>query len=310
MAKYVVKRLLMLIPTLLVVIFIVFFIMDLTPSDPGTLILGERASQESIDKLNHELGYDAPFLFRYFEYVFDAFRGNLGNSWKTGRPVFEEITIRFPVTLTLAVGSISIGMILGITLGILSAVKQYSALDIAGTTLAMSLASFPAFWIGMMLIVLFSLQLRLLPSYGVGSIKHYILPWITTSCVFVASQLRMTRTSMLEAIRMDYIRTARAKGQKEHIVITRHALRNALLPVVTILGINFGTLLGGTVTVETVFSLPGIGSLIIESIRMKDIPLVLGATVTLSTCFTVLMVIVDILYAFIDPRIKARYVKR
>ncbi len=310
MARYVVKRLLMLIPTLLVVTFIVFFIMDLTPSDPGTLILGERASQESIDALNRELGYDSPFFVRYIDYVLDALHGDLGNSWKSGRPVISEIANRFPVTLTLAAGSIAIGMILGIALGILSAVKQYSALDIAGTTLAMALASFPAFWIGMMLIVLFSLQLRLLPSYGVGSVQHYILPWITTSCVFVASQLRMTRTSMLEAIRMDYVRTARAKGQKEQVVIMRHALRNALLPVVTILGINFGSLLGGTVTVETVFSLPGIGSLIIEAIRMKDVPLVLGATVTLSTCFTLMMVIVDILYAFIDPRIKARYIKR
>ena len=310
MLRYVIKRLLMLIPTLMVVIFIVFFIMDLTPSDPGTQILGERASKESIEALNDELGYNDPFLKRYFVYVFDAFRGDLGTSWKTGRPVITEILNRFPVTFTLAAGAILIGMIVGIGLGIISAVKQYSLLDITGTALAMTLASFPAFWVGMMLIVLFSLKLKLLPSFGVGSVSHYILPWFTTSCVFIASQLRMTRTSMLEAIRMDYIRTARAKGQTERKVIMRHALRNALLPVVTILGINFGSLLGGTVTVETVFSLPGIGSLIIDSIRMKDVPLVLGATVTLSTCFTILMVLVDILYAFIDPRIKARYVKR
>jgi peptide/nickel transport system permease protein len=293
-----------------IVIFIVSFIMYLTPSDPGTLILGERAMPEAIAQLNEELGYNDPFMVRYIKYVFNAFRGDLGNSWKTGNPVIGEITRRFPTTITLAVGSILIGVMAGMTLGILSAVKQYSALDVMGTSCAMILASFPGFWIGMMLIILFSLKLGWLPSFGGGSLRHFILPWITTSCVFIASMLRMTRTSMLEAIRMDYIRTARAKGQTEMVVITRHALRNALLPVVTILGMDFGALLGGTVTIETVFSLPGVGSLVIEAIRMKDIPVVVGATVTLATCFTMLMLVVDILYAFIDPRIKARYLKR
>lgn len=309
MVRYVLKRVLMLIPMLFIVIFIVSFIMYLTPNDPGTLILGERATPEAKAQLNRELGYNDPFLVRYAKYVWNAFHGDLGNSWKTGTPVISEVVRRFPTTVTLAVGSILIGLVFGMTLGILSAVKQYSALDVMGTSCAMILASFPGFWIGMMLIILFSLKLGWLPSFGVGSLRHFILPWITTSCVFVASMLRMTRTSMLEAIRMDYIRTARAKGQKEFVVITRHALRNALLPVVTILGMDFGALLGGTVTIETVFSLPGVGSLIIEAIRMKDIPVVVGATVTLATCFTMLMLLVDILYAFIDPRIKARYLR-
>jgi peptide/nickel transport system permease protein len=310
MARYVLKRILMLIPMLLIVIFIVSFIMNLTPSDPGTLILGERATKEAIQQLNEQLGYNDPFFTRYVKYVISAAHGDLGNSWKTGVPVVQEVVRRFPATLILATGSIFIGLVVGMTLGILSAVKQYSALDIAGTAFSMTLASFPGFWIGMMLIILFALKLGWLPSFGVGSLKHYILPWFTTSCSFAASMLRMTRTSMLESIRMDYIRTARAKGQKERIVITRHALRNALLPVVTILGMSFGGLLGGTVTIETVFSIPGVGSLVIEAIRMKDIPVVVGATVTLATCFTLLMLLVDILYAFIDPRIKARYLKR
>lgn len=310
MIRYILKRLLLLIPTLLAVVLIVFFIMDLTPSDPGTLILGERASKESIEAMNEELGYYDPFFVRYFRYIADMAQGDLGTSWKTGRSVFEEVANRFPVTVTLAVGAVLIGMIFGITMGILSAVKQYSALDITGTALAMALASFPAFWVGMILVLIFSLGLGWFPSFGVGSLKHYVLPWVTTSCVFIAAQLRMTRTSMLEAIRMDYVRTARAKGQKESKVITRHALRNALLPVVTVIGIEFGNLLGGTVTVEAVFSLPGVGSLILEAIRMKDVPLVLGSTVTLCTCFTLVMVVVDILYAFIDPRIKARYTRR
>ena len=309
MSRYVFKRIFMLIPTLLVVIFVVYFIMDLTPSDPGTLILGEKASKDAIAQLNEELGYNDPFLLRYIRYVWDALHGDLGNSWSDGRSVIEKIAARFPTTVTLALGAIVIGVCVGIPLGVISAVKQYSFVDFTGTTLAMMLASFPGFWIGMLLILLFSLQLKLLPSFGATSFKHFILPWITTSCTFTASQLRMTRTSMLEAIRMDYIRTARSKGQTENIVITRHALKNALLPVVTLIGIEFGALLGGTVTVETVFSIPGVGSLIIEAIRMKDVPMVVGATVTLATCFTLLMLLVDILYAFIDPRIKAMYLR-
>jgi peptide/nickel transport system permease protein len=295
---------------LLIVIFIVSFIMALTPSNPGILILGERADPAEIQKLNDALGYNDPFLVRYAKYVWNAAHGSLGNSWKSGNPVIVEITRRLPTTVTLAAGSILIGLMVGLPLGVVSAVKQYSPVDVTGTVFAMVLASFPAFWVGMMLVILFSLKLGLLPSFGGGDLKHFVLPWVTTSCAFIASQLRMTRTSMLEAIRMDYVRTARAKGQTERVVIMRHALRNALLPVVTILGMDFGSMLGGTVTIETVFSLPGVGSLVIEAIRMKDIPLVVGATVTLATSYTLIMLFVDILYAYIDPRIKARYIKR
>jgi peptide/nickel transport system permease protein len=308
MWKYVLKRITLLIPTLLIITFIVLFIMELTPGSPGQLILGDRATKEAIAQKNRELGYDQPFLVRYVRYIWDAARGNLGTSWSSGRPVLAEIMTRFPTTLTLATGAVIIGILVGIPLGIISAVKQYSVVDYVGTTFAMFLASFPPFWIGMMLIILFALRLGWLPSFGATSLKSFILPWITTACAFIASQLRMTRTSMLEAIRMDYVRTARAKGQLERKVIVDHALNNALLPVVTLMGIEFGGLMGGTVTVETVFSLPGIGSLIIEAIRLKDVPMVVGATITLATLFTLLMIAVDILYAFIDPRIKARYV--
>ena len=310
MIKYVLKRILLLVPTLLAVVFIVFFIMNLTPSDPGTLILGESADAEAIAAKNEELGWNDPLLVRYGRYIWDAVHGDLGSSWKTGRSVVKEISTRMPVTMTLAAGSVVFGILFGISIGIISAVKQYSAIDMVSTVVALALASFPGFWVGMILIIVFSLKLGWLPAFGVGSLKHYILPWITNGCVFVASQMRMTRTSMLEAIRADYIRTARAKGQSEFKVIMHHALRNAMLPVVTMIGIQFGALLGGTVTVETVFSLPGVGMLIIESIRSKDVPLVLGATVMLSVCFTLVMVVVDIAYAFIDPRIKARYLRK
>ena len=307
MTKYIIKRLLLIVPTLLLVTFVVLFIMNLTPSDPGTLILGDLAPKEAVEALNEELGYNDPFLVRYVRFVWNAIHGDLGESWQTGRSVAETIALRLPVTATLAIGSLLIGAVVGILLGVLSAVKQYSPLDYFSTTLAMALGAFPAFWIGMLLILAFSLGLKWLPSFGVDGVKSYILPWITTACFMIASLLRMTRTSMLESIRMDYIRTARSKGQKERIVVTKHALRNALLPVVTILGVSFGSMLGGSVTVETVFSLPGVGLMIVEGIRMKDVPVVTGATLVLATLFTLLMLVIDILYVFVDPRIKARY---
>lgn len=310
MGRYVLKRLLALIPTILIIVFVVEFIMELTPSDPGTLILGQNASAEAIAAKNEELGYNDPFLVRYVKYIINLCKGDMGNSWSNNKSVFEQVIARFPVTVILAAGATIIGVVFGVLLGILAAVKQYSGWDIAGTSLAMVLASFPAFWIGMMLIILFSLKLGWLPSYGTGSFKSYILPWFTTACGFVASQLRMTRTSMLECIRMDYIRTARSKGQKERIVIYKHALKNALLPVITIMGMNFGAMLGGTVTVETVFTLNGVGTLLLTAIRSKDIPVVVGTIVIIAVCYTLVMLVVDIAYAFIDPQIKARYLKK
>lgn len=310
MGRFILKRLLALIPTILIIVFVVYFIMDLTPSDPGHLILGQLASEEAVAAKNIELGYDKPFTVRYVKYIWDLCHGSLGKSWISGKGVFESVMARFPVTVILAAGASLIGVVVGVALGVLAAVKQYTFWDAMGTTLAMILASFPAFWIGMMLIILFAQELGWLPSYGTGSFKHYILPWFTTACSFIASQLRMTRTSLLECIRMDYVRTARAKGQKESTVIARHALRNALMPVVTMAGMNFGTLLGGTVTVETVFTLNGVGTLILTSIRSKDIPIVIGSIVILAICYTVVMLVVDILYGFIDPQIKARYLKR
>lgn len=265
MGKFVLKRLLALIPTILIIVFVVYFILDLTPSDPGHLILGQMASEEAVAAKNAELGYDKPFTVRYAKYIWDLCHGSLGNSWLSGKGVFETVMARFPVTVTLAAGATLIGVVIGVALGVLAAVKQYTFWDAMGTTLAMMLASFPAFWIGMMLILLFSLKLGWLPSYGTGTFKHFILPWFTTACSFIASQLRMTRTSLLECIRMDYVRTARAKGQKEGVVICRHALRNALMPVVTMVGMNFGVLLGGTVTMEAVFTLNGVGTLILTS---------------------------------------------
>jgi peptide/nickel transport system permease protein len=297
----------MVFPTLLVIIFIVFSIMNLTPGDPARVMLGPKATPEAVEKLNQELGIDRPFLIRYTNYVVDLFQGDMGKSYRTGRPVFEEIVSRLPTTIKLATIAIFLAILIGVPLGILAAVKQYSVFDIMGTAVAMLMASFPGFWLGLLAILLFSLKLGLLPSSGNDTWMHYIMPAFTLAIPVAASLLRLTRTTMLETIRQDYIRTARAKGQTEGKVIFQHALKNALLPVITVSGVEFGGLLGGVVTIETVFSVNGVGTLIIEAIRMKDIPQVTGCALFLAFFFMMVMLLVDILYAYIDPRIRARY---
>jgi len=309
MHRYILKRLVFMIPVLLAVIFIVFAIMSLTPGDPGRIILGSTASRENVARLNTEFGYDKPFPIRFIDYVMGIVtRLDFGKSYRTRQPVFNEIAARFPTTLKLAALSIVLSSAIGVFLGIMSAIRQYSLLDTFSTILALFFASIPGFWFGMMMIIYFALVLRWLPSFGVSSWKGFVLPTVTMSLSSMAGLLRLTRSTMLETIRQDYIRTARAKGAPEKTVIWKHALKNALLPVVTVLGMNFGTMLGGTIITETVFAIPGLGTCIVEAIRMKDIPVVLGATVVLSTLFCLIMLAVDILYAFIDPRVRAKYV--
>ncbi|MDP3178466.1 MAG: ABC transporter permease, partial [Spirochaetaceae bacterium] len=259
-------------------------------------------------KLNQQLGFDRPFLVRYANYILDALRGDFGRSYITNKPVFNEIFARFPTTLTLAFLGTFVSVIIGIPLGILSAVKQYSALDIASTMIAMVMGSIPGFWFGMLMILFFSLKLGWLPSYGVGGIEHFVMPALTMGVTSAAHKLRTTRATMLETIREDYIRTARAKGAPEKVVIWTHALRNALLPIITLVGIDFAALLGGTILTESVFAMPGLGMLMLTSIRMKDLPLVMAATVFLATLFCISMLAVDILYAYVDPRLRSRYV--
>lgn len=310
MYSYVGKRLLVTIPVLLGVVFIVYAIMSLTPGDPGRQILGSDAPQEAVDQLNHELGYDLPFPVRFYNYIKGIVtRFDFGKSYQTSKPVINEIMRCFPNTLKLASFAIVISVTLGISLGILSAVKQYSVVDNCCTVAAMVFAVIPAFWLGMLLIYAFALKLGWLPSYGIGSWKGYILPSITVSTSGLATCMRMTRTTMLETIRMDYIRTARAKGAPEKTIIWRHALRNALLPIITSMGMVFGYLLGGTIVIENVFAYPGLGDYMISAIRQRDVPAVLSSTLFFATLFCLVMLVIDLVYAFIDPRIKARYVK-
>lgn len=308
MLKYIMKRLLMIIPVILGVSFIIFLIMNLTPGDPAIMILGEGAKPEQYAALREEMGLNDPFLLRYFRYVANAVQGDFGRSYRTNIPVFQEIATRIPYTLNLAVISTLIAVVLGIPIGVLSAVKQYTILDNVALGISLLLTSMPAFWFALMLILLFSLQLRILPSLGIDTWRHFILPAIAISSSTMASLLRMTRSTMLEVIRQDYIRTARAKGAKESRVIFGHALRNALLPVVTIIGVNFGFALGGAIVVEQVFAIPGLGQLMINAIRAKDTPMVIAAVLFAAIIVSIINLIVDIVYAYIDPRLKYKYV--
>ena len=310
MFRYIVKRLLMIFPVILGVTFLIFSIMNLTPGDPAIMILGEGARPEQYEALREEMGLNDPFLVRYARYVGDAARGDFGRSYRTNIPVFQEIATRIPYTLNLAVTSTLIAIVLGLPIGVLSAVRQYTIVDNVTLGASLLLTSMPAFWFAMMLILLFSLKLRLLPSLGVDSWRHLILPAIATSAHTMASLLRMTRSTMLEVIRQDYIRTARAKGAKESRVIFGHALRNALLPVVTIIGVNFGIALGGAIVVEQVFAIPGLGQLMINAIRAKDTPMVIAAVLFAAIIASVVNLVVDIVYVYIDPRLKSKYVTR
>jgi len=308
MWKYVLFRLLLLIPIVLGVSFIVFSILAMVPSDPGRMILGEHAELAAIEQLNKELGFDQPFLVRYFSFVKNAVtKFDFGTSYLTREPVLHEVIDRFPNTLLVASLSVLCSALIGIPLGILSAVKQYSIADGIASVTAMFLAAVPGFWLAMMFMLIFALSLGLFPASGVGTWKHFVMPVMTMTLPAAAQLLRLTRSTMLETIRQDYIRTARAKGASERRVIFSHALKNALLPIITILGINFGSQLSGAIIVETVFSIPGLGQLLVTSIRSKDIPQVMACTLFIATLFCLIILAVDLLYAFVDPRIKAKY---
>ena len=310
MGKFILKRLLYMIPVLLGVAFLVFAILSLTPGDPGTIILGITAKPEDIASLNEQFGYNKPFLIRFFSYIKDiVLHFNLGVSYQTREPVINDIMAKFPNTLKLTIFSMSLSAIIGISFGIISAVKQYSALDHICVVTALVFACIPGFWLGLMLMMLFSLKLGWLPSYGAERLKNFILPTLTVSMTSAAGLLRLTRSAMLETIRQEYIRTAKAKGASKKRIIIKHALRNALMPVVTTLGTSFGASLGGAIIAETVFAMPGMGTLITTAIRQKDFPMVMGSTLFLAVLFSLIILLVDILYAVIDPRIMDKYKK-
>ena len=307
MLKFILKRLLMAVPVLLGVTFIVFTIMSFTPGDPVQTMLGDNYTQEAYEEITEELGLNDPFLARYVRYVVDLVQGDMGTSYSTKRPVADEIFSRFPATVRLAGAAIFLAVVFGIPLGVISATKQYSFFDSGSMFVALVGVSMPNFWLGIMLVLLFAANLGWLPSSGDKGFLSLILPAVTLSANSLATITRMTRSSMLETIRMDYIRTARAKGLRESRVIIHHALRNAMIPVITSVGLQFGFALSGAVLVETVFSWPGIGRLLVDTIKLKDTPVVLGVVVVMAASFTLINLVIDILYACFDPRIRTQY---
>ncbi len=310
MYRYVIKRVLFLIPTIIGVTFIIYFIMNITPGDPGRMILGTGVSQADVDAYNESIGYNLPFLQKFLNYLQEVFVNfDFGISYVTKQSVFAEIWPRYIVTLKLAFLGIVISTLIGVPLGIYSAVKQYSLMDTIPSLIAFFLAAVPTFVLGLVLLFVFSLKLNWLPTYGLETWKSYIMPVLAISIPVAVQNFRFTKSSMLDAIRQDYVRTARAKGAPERTVIWKHVLKNALLPVITQIGMSLGLLLCGAVVAEQIFSVQGIGSLIVERISYKDEPVIIAGTILISVCFTLVMLIVDIIYAFIDPRIRAKYTK-
>lgn len=307
MSKYIAKRLLWMIPITIGVSLIVFFLISLVPGDPASIILGPNAEQAQIDAMNESLGYYDPFWVRYFSYMAGIVQLDFGTSYVTSLPVLQELQSKVAISMIVALSAIIGSLAIGVPLGVLSAVKQYSLLDVIPTSIAMVLAAAPSFWVGLMLMLEFAQKREWFPSFGTEAPGWYILPMLTLAAVYGATMLRFTRSSMLETIRQDYIRTARAKGASERVVIWRHALKNALLPVITSAGNTFGALLGGAIVTETLFSLPGLGTFIVNGIKQKDIPVVMGGTITLAVLFAFVMLAVDLLYALADPRVKAKY---
>ncbi len=305
MTAFLVRRLLSTIPVLFGVLLLVFSMLHLVPGDPVKMMLGEfQTSPEQIAKLQSQLHLDEPLPQQFGRYVWNALHGDLGTSIRSNKPVTEEIMDNLPATLQLALAGLLIAGVLGISLGVLAAIKQYSWVDAGSMLVALIGVSMPSFWLGLLFIFALSLKVHLFPATGGGDLKHLVLPAVTLGLGASAIIARLTRSSMLEVMRHEYVTTARAKGIRESRVIIRHALKNALIPVVTIFGLQFGQLLAGTVVIETVFGRPGIGRLIVDAILNKDFPLVQGIVLVVAISYVVVNLIVDLLYAFLDPRIR------
>jgi peptide/nickel transport system permease protein len=307
MLRYAARRLLLLVPVLLGVTLLVFAIFYLTPGDPARAVLGDMgqgASPEALEALRHQLGLDRPWYVQYGDFLYKAVQGDLGRSFRGDRPVITEVLDRFPATLNLTLVSLVLAALMGIPMGILAAVKRNTWIDYTVMVIALLGVSLPGFWFGIMLMQLFALKWKVLPPSGTGTWQHMVLPAVTVALSSVAFIARMTRSSLLEQLREDYIRTARSKGQVERKVVLGHALRNAFIPVLTTLGLQFGSLLGGAVVTESIFSLPGLGRLTVEAIKGRDLPMIQGALLYVALVFSLVNLAVDLGYAALDPRIR------
>ena len=332
MARYIARRAVALLPILLGVSAAAFLMIHLLPGDPATVYVGEHATPGSLERAQHEFGLDKPLPEQYGIYVWNAVRGNFGESLDSHRKVLEEFVPRFPATIELTLGAITVALCVGVPIGIASAAKPNSIFDRLGMFVALAGVSVPVFWLGLMLIYVFSVYVHALPTSGQlgvnisltpitridvldglltanwpaagDALRHLVLPSITVGSIPTAIIARMTRASMLDALHQDYIRTARAKGLTGLVVVIRHGLRNALLPVVTVVGLQFGSFLTGAILTETIFSWPGVGRFMYDSILFRDYPVILGGILLFSLLFVLVNLIVDVLYAFLDPRIR------
>ncbi len=311
MTGFIARRVALMVLTLIGVSILVFLITRLTPGDPVRQIVGPDAPQERVDEVRHDLGLDRPVLDQYLRFMGDALTGDLGQSLRTRQPVIEELGARFPLTFQLTTFAVTIAVLVGVPLGVVSAAKRDTALDRLATVAALFGASMPIFWIAIMATLLFAVRLSWLPTAGndgpiwtVSGFKSFILPGITLALGPIALVMRLTRSSMLEVLSREYVGVARAKGLAESRVIFRHALRNALLPVITFIGLLYGSLLGGAVVTETIFSLNGVGRLVVTAINQRDYPVIQGAVLMLAVIFTLINFVVDIMYAMLDPRIR------
>lgn len=332
MLSYIIKRLLWAIPTLLGVSIIVFSMVHLAPGDPALVMLGEHASKESVDALREQMGLNKPLIEQYILFITNALQGDFGTSTISGEPVLYEFLERFPATIELSLVALTFATIIGLFAGILSAVKRYSVFDYAAMSTALAGVSMPVFWLGLMLIYLFSVELGWLPVSGrLGyefdidhvtglflvdsliaqdyeafwdALKHLILPAVALGTIPMAIIARMTRASMIEVMKEDYVRTARAKGCTNMQVILIHALKNALMPVITVIGLMLGTLFAGSILTETTFSWPGIGKWLVNAVNQRDFPIIQSTTLIIATMFVAVNLIVDLLYALVNPKVR------
>lgn len=305
MGKYVIKRLLQAIPTIILVTIAVFLMLHLTPGDPAEVFLGDkRSTPELLERVREDMGLNRPLYVQYLDYMGNALRGDLGRSLQTNIPVMERIKTGLPWTIELAVAAMIISSIMGIGLGMLAALKHNTIVDTVSMTLALVGISMPVYWSSLLLIILFAVNLKILPATGQGTLNALILPAFALALVSAGSLARIVRSSMLEVLNQDFVLTARSKGLAERVVIGKHVLRNALIPVVTILGLTFGNLLGGAVLTETIFARLGIGRMYVEAVLQKDFTLVQGTTLFIALTYVMINIVIDLIYVLIDPRIR------
>jgi peptide/nickel transport system permease protein len=305
MSKYIRKRVALAVPTVLLTSLVVFLMLFLTPGDPASIYLGEQtATPERLADIRRVMGLDRPLYVQYGDFLWRALRGDLGRSLQTNRPVADEILSRLPNTIQLAVAAMALAVGLGFALGLLSALRQNTVVDTLAMLVALFGVSVPVFWLALLLIMLFAVQLQWLPATSGPGFRGLILPAVSLALLSAAALARLVRASVLEVLRLDYLTTARAKGLGATVVVLRHALPNALIPVITAMGLQFGALLSGAVITETIFARPGLGKLVVDSIQSKDLPTVQGVVLVLACIYVVMNLLVDLSYALVDPRIR------